>query len=472
MSARAWGRRGGTAVRTALGLACVGTVACSGTAPPSADPAPPPSVLVVVLDTVRADHTALGGQAAARTPQLAAIAAAGTTWTRATAPGTWTWPSHASLFTGVPPWVHGAHGARREEGLPLKDTLRVTPLRTDLPTLAERFSEAGYRCEAAVANRLLSAPLGLTRGFDPVFQDPGDAAVVDAAIGRMAGDEPLLLFVNLMTAHSPYHPVDVGPVTTADLAAAPWTEPFRSGDGLSFHTTTPSGEETFARGDLLIPPEGLRLLDGLYSGEVVSVDQHLNRLLTAWQAARPHAVVAVTSDHGEYLGEHRLLGHSASTYSQVTHVPMVLAGPGIPAGVSSDRPVQLHDLYGTLLELAGVEATPHSLARPDSMPAERDITSAAWVRPHLAETVGGRLSVPWRTLARGDDAVVVYGDTVELYDLRTDPHMLRDRSTEHPDQARAMADAARTRIPMTDDVGGLQVDPTLIEQLEQLGYIQ
>ena len=357
-------------------------------------------------------------------------------------------------------------------GMALKDTLRVTPLRDDLPTLAERFQQAGYRCEAAVANRLLSGPLGLTRGFDPVFHDAQDDAVIDEAIRRLDGPEPLFLFVNLMTAHSPYHPVDVGPVKPADVANQAWTAPFRTGTGLSFFTTTPSGQETFARGELDIPPEGLQLLDGLYSGEVVAVDRHLNRLLTAWQAARPDAIIAVTSDHGEYLGEHRLLGHSASTYSQVTHVPLVLSGPGIPRGVSSDRPVQLQDLYGTLLDLAGIEATDHSLARPDSMPVDRAIQSAAWVRPHLAESVGGRLSVPWRTHRRGDEAVVVYGDTIELYDLSTDPHMLRDLSAERPERAAQLAEEARSSIPMTETAGGLQVDAELIEQLEQLGYIQ
>jgi arylsulfatase A-like enzyme len=95
-------------------------MACASEAPvpdPASPPEGPPSVLVVVLDTVRADRTSLGGAPANRTPQLTAIAEAGTTWTQVTAPGSWTWPSHASLFTGEPPWVHGAHAAGRGEGL-------------------------------------------------------------------------------------------------------------------------------------------------------------------------------------------------------------------------------------------------------------------------------------------------------------------------------------------------------------------
>ncbi len=441
-------------------------ISCSGA------PEDRPSVLLVVLDTVRSDHTSLGGAPPARTPQLTAIATAGTTWTQVTAPGAWTWPSHASLFTGEAPWVHGAHGASREEGMTLKDTLRVTPLREDLPTLAERFAEAGYRTEALVANRLLSRPLGLTRGFDRVEHAGADEEVVRQAIERMPGEQPLLMFVNLMGAHSPYCPSDLGPVRAEHVGAQAWTEPYRSGPCLSFFTTQPSGVEEYMAGRLEIPAQGLQLLDGLYSGEILEVDRQLNRLLTAWQLEQPGGVLVVTSDHGEYLGEHGLLEHSGSVYSQLTHVPLVLAGPGVPAGVRDDTPVQLQDLFGTMLELAGIERTPHSLARPGSMPADRAITSAAWVRPHLADSVGGRFAQPWRSLRRGDEAVILVGDAVELYDLAGDPGMLVDRAAESPERAQELGAEARELIPTKAADGGLKVDAELIQQLEALGYIQ
>lgn len=428
----------------------------------------PPSVLLVVLDTVRADHTELldGG----KTPQLRALKEAGLTYTDATAPGPWTWPSHASLFTGEPPWIHGAHGASRDEGMALKDTLRVTPLREDLPTLAGRLAGAGYRTEAAVANRLLSQPLGLTRGFDNVRYDSEDDRVVEAAISTMGGEEPLLLFVNLMSAHSPYYPGPGGTVKAADIAAQEWTKPWRKGPGLSFFTESPSGQELYARGEMEIPPEGLELLDALYSGEVTFADFYLNRLLSAWQQARPDSVVVVTSDHGEYLGEHGFLGHSATTYREVTHVPLVLAGPGLPRGQLSDTPVQLQDVYGAILELTGVEEPPWSLARPESVPTDRPIQSAAWVRPHLAEAVGGRLAESWVTHRDGDLIAVVHGDSVELF-ATSDAAMAHDISAERPEDTARLAEAARA-LPISETQGGLPVDAATIEQLEALGYIQ
>jgi len=437
-------------------------LACASSAPEP--PAAPPSVLLVVLDTVRADHTELAD--AGKTPQLRAIGDAGLVFTDATAPGPWTWPSHASLFTGEAPWVHGAHGSSREDGMALKDTLRVTPLREDLPTLAGQLGGAGFRTEAFVANRLLSQPLGLTRDFDAVSFERDDAVVTRQAIEAMGGEEPLFLFVNLMSAHSPYHPSPGAPGPETQQ----WTEPWRTEDGgLSWFTRTPDAQQLLARGELEIPPEGLDLLDALYSGEVTRADFHLNQLVAAWQQARPHSVIAVTSDHGEYLGEHGFLEHSGSTYRQVTDIPLVLAGAGVEPG-RIDTPVMLQDLYGTILELTGVAEAAVSLVRPDSLDPQRPVVSVAWTRPHLAEAVGGRLAEPWVSYRVGERAVVVHGETVELY-ATSDPTMSTDLADQEPALAASLAEAARA-IPLNEVSGGVQVDPAMLSQLEALGYIQ
>jgi arylsulfatase A-like enzyme len=134
----------------------------------SPEPAPPP-VLLVVMDTVRADRTSTYGYARPTTIQLDAVARAGVVFEDVTAPGSWTWPSHASLFTGRPPWEHGAHLVTREQAASLArnavvegSEVMVGRMRTDLPTLAERFAEAGYRTRALFSNEWLAADLGLT----------------------------------------------------------------------------------------------------------------------------------------------------------------------------------------------------------------------------------------------------------------------------------------------------------------------
>jgi arylsulfatase A-like enzyme len=141
-----------------------------------------PSVLLVVLDTVRADRVSSYGYRRPTTPQLDAVAAAGVLFEDVSAPAPWTWPSHASLFTGEPPWVHGAHLVLERDDASSILGMSVSPMRGDLPTLAERFGASGYRSVASVANDWLGPELGLMRGFDSVEVFGTDAGVVGRAL--------------------------------------------------------------------------------------------------------------------------------------------------------------------------------------------------------------------------------------------------------------------------------------------------
>jgi hypothetical protein len=201
--------------------------------------------LLVVLDTVRADALGSYGNSYPTSPQFDAIAEAGGLFEDITAPGSWTWPSHASLFTGLAPWEHGAHAASVDTGVSLKgEQLRVTPMREDVPTLAEQFGQTGYGTHAVAVNRLLGQPLGLTRGFDSVQIKSDDPGAVDLAIARMGGEEPLFLFINLMTAHSPYHQTPATWAARHSLSEHTWTAPYLvEPDGFSFYATEDSKKE-------------------------------------------------------------------------------------------------------------------------------------------------------------------------------------------------------------------------------------
>ena len=174
--------------------------------PPPTEHTNAPNVLVVVLDTVRPDKLSTYGYAQPTSPQLDAVAAAGVTFEDVTAPSPWTWPSHASLFTGKGPWEHGAHSSTTEVGVGAKDGhLGLLPMRTDLPTLAERFSESGYRTVSLASNRFLDPSLGLTRGFDTaeIMQDHRLAERAHAVMTKN-DERPLFLFINILLAHAPW----------------------------------------------------------------------------------------------------------------------------------------------------------------------------------------------------------------------------------------------------------------------------
>ncbi len=177
----------------------LGLVGCGG----GGDEAPP-NVVVVTLDTVRADHLSLYGYTHPTTPSLEALAARADVYEHAVATAPWTVPSHASIFTGLFPFEHGAHTLDAERG-------RVAALAEEHQTLAESFQEAGYRTGAFVTNTgYLSEKFGWTQGFD-TYEVEGlrGPELIEKVAGWLdpwwGGQEPFFLFVNLMDAHAPYN---------------------------------------------------------------------------------------------------------------------------------------------------------------------------------------------------------------------------------------------------------------------------
>jgi hypothetical protein len=464
----------------------------SCTAPAPEPVAELPDVLLVVLDTVRADRLSTYGYERPTSIQLDALARGGVAFEDVTAPASWTWPSHASLFTGTPPWVHGAHVVSpRDPGKLLFAGYTVSPMRADLPTLAERFGAAGYRRVSLVVNDWLGPELGLTRGFERAEVFESDAALIRAAneLIRSGDEEPLFLFLNFVSAHGPYQS-GPGPWGVADRGllapetAPDWVRPYLYGaDGPSpgvylsrwARPGEPNGVIRYATGDLAIPPEGLALLSFLYDAGVRGADYSFGRILEAWIEAHPEGVVAVTSDHGEAFGEHGLLQHKASVYSEVVQVPLVIAAPGrLPAGVRVKTPIQLQDLYPTLLELAGIDAPPGSLVGVvRGEPREGPIAAAVWPDSMWAAFAGGRYAETWR-LYRSGHWALVYSDegAVELYDLASDPDMKRDLAVREEARAGALLAEARAWF---DDQGSvalpaLDIPEATLERLQQLGY--
>lgn len=338
-------------------LFCIG---CSDRSPESSKR---PHVLLVILDTVRADRVSSYGYNRPTTVAFDITAKAGVRFENAIAPGAWTYPNHASLFTGVAPWIHGAHerDVQDLEESELDQSNKVTPInqmRQDLPTLAERFSAAGYHTVAVTSNSWLAPDLGLTRGFDEVEVYNNDKYTIGSAIraieNQRASNQPLFLFVNLNIAHSPYYdaPGDwrLGDSDFLSLDNAPtWVRPYLvglpllgvnldkdpDGDGIT-------GQMRFLRGDLEILPEDLVKLGVLYDAGVHLADYAYGRILVSWNKLAPKGIVTVASDHGESLGERGFIGHQGVVYPEVLHIPMVIAAPGrLPAGKSISTPVLL-----------------------------------------------------------------------------------------------------------------------------------
>ena len=475
-----------------LGSACFDPVAPEVPSPVSIEPSTSqPDVLIVVLDTVRPDKLSAYGYDKPTSPQLDAVAAAGVMFEDVTAPGSWTWPSHASLFTGVGPWTHGAHasltaaGVRQSEGY-----VGVLSMRTDLPTLAERFSEAGYQTVSLASNSFLDPKLGLTRGFDiaEVLKDSELPARAKTLL-EAPRDRPLFLFINIMLAHAPW---EAGPAPWAKLHAdrlspghdAPeWSKGFLMSEfpGIDFYKTPPgskmSGFKQLTAGSLVLPPEDLPLVEDLYTGGITVADYMLNKILKIWNRDRADGIVAVTSDHGEYLGEHGMWEHGKTVFGEVVAVPLIIAAPGrLPKGKRISTPVQLHDLHDTVLELAAVSTdTPRSLVglvQGDEW-VERPIQAKAWASGPWHQSVGGIYSLDWSLYREGSEALVFSsgGDRM-LFDLSVDPGMTKDLSGERDHSLQSMWTRAQVAFPEPTASTGLEVSPEVMEDLRALGYLE
>jgi len=409
------------------------TLACGGT------PSAPGSVVLVVIDTLRADRLGFMGYAAARTPRLDALARGGTAFTRAATPVPVTLPAFASLLTGREPFRHG-----------VRDNDHYV-LAAGEHTLAERFRERGFRTGAVLASAVVAADRGLDQGFEvyddafsgpyPIYQDElapfaeefGNTrrradTVTDLALRMLDGfgDEPFFLLVHYFDPHATYDP----------------------------------------------PPKYAALHPGnRYDGEISFVDAELGRFLDRL-ARRPDALVVVVADHGESLGEHGEPEHGFLLYQPTLHVPWVVAGPGVPPGAVRDDPVTLIDLDPTLASL-------FSLPPPSR---ERDGRALRWDepapagRPIYAETFRTLVSYGWSELRaiRVGDRKLIRGPEDELYDLARDPRETENLISRDPgrDLARALTTATggETREEALAALAG-ETDSERRRALESLGYV-
>lgn len=282
------------------------------------DPFSPPSVLLVTMDTTRADHLGAYGFSRAHTPTLDRLAQEGRTFRRAYASVPLTIPGHSTILTGRYPPSHGV----RDNG-----DFNLSP---EEVTLAERFAEAGYQTAAFTSAFPTQARWGFDQGFS-IYHDPLERApeeldwrdqrtadqVVDDVISTLDDARgPHFVWVHLFDPHWPYDP----------------PEPFR----------TEAGEGR----------------DALYDGEIAFMDAELGRLLSWWDQAHPRSWVLATADHGEGLGDGGERTHGFLLHDGTLHVPLFLRGPGIQAGSQEEDPVSHVDIAPTLLGLAGLSLHP------------------------------------------------------------------------------------------------------------------
>jgi len=427
----------------ALAALCLtGLVACSRSEPE--DPlahvgaltSGRPSILLITLDTTRADHLGPYGDEDAETPALSALADGGIVFEHAVAVASVTAPTHASLLTGLYPRRHG-----------LRNNLSHH-LGDDAPTLAEWLSAAGYRTAAFVSAIVLERRYGLDRGFE-VYDDDlrsssaGPArritterlaeATADRALAWLdaLGDEdPYFLWVHFYDPHLPY------------LPPSPWAERFR---------------------------------ERPYDGEIAYMDSQVGRLLNHRKTAADDVIVAAIGDHGEGLGEHGEKAHGLLVYESTIRVPWILKLPRGPAGVRIAAPISQVDLVPTIAEMVKLEPGTgfEALEGRSLLPLLRGDDWAA-ERLLFAESEVPFFTYGWsrlRTVRRGT-LKYIDAPVEEVYDLHTDPGETTNLADDRRTDAQRFAMEIETWTARGEDAGStLPVDADTAEMLRALGYL-
>ena len=342
-------------------------------------PANAPNVLLITLDTVRADHLSIYGYSRATTPNIDRLAKEGVLFESAFANSSWTLPAHASLLTGRLPHEHQANWK--------------TPVNASHRTLAEAFAERGYRTAAFSANTSYVSPeWGLGKGFAR-FEVYGASLLDDVTrtalgmkmakvilpllgdwdipgrkrAGQVNGDflrwldtvrgRPFFAFLNYMEAHDPY--------LTEPAHMTKFSQHVTQGDVINFQFQP----NQFRRKESLTAGEIAAEINS-YDGCLAYLDHHLGALLATLQdrGLKENTLVIITSDHGEAFGNHDLFGHGNSLYLETLHVPLVFYWPGnIPQGRRLTPLAGLNQVPATVSDLLGWQAAEHfpgeSLAR-------------------------------------------------------------------------------------------------------------
>src|SRR5437762_13162043 len=436
---------------TCAALASVGTC-CR-----ARGPAPRPNVLLVTIDTLRADRVGAG-----IAPTLDALAASGLWFAAARTAAPLTLPSHATIHTGLLPPEHGI----RENG--------AGALAPEHATIARLLKEAGYQTAAFVGAFVLDRRFGLAQGFDAyddqIRRDPSatDRLEAERPAGAVA-ERALAWLANRQSAINPQS-------ATRNPPFFAWV-----------HFYDPHAPYT-------PPPEYAARAKTPYDGEVAYADAQLGVLLDAVRrrGALDRTLVVVAGDHGEGLGDHGERTHGMLLYESTLRVPLIVVAPGRPAG-RRDDPVSLTDLAPTILRAAGV-TPPDVMKGRDLLEQVRlkpDTTDAARLKPDTTENIGRdsgsvRLQAdlyaeteyprvagwsPLQALTDGRWMAIRAGASTEVYDLQNDPREEHDAAAAPPAIAAAMASRAEAlhASATTSQAHSLSADAA--ERLRALGYV-
>lgn len=402
-----------------------------------AAPVAAPNVVVITIDTLRADHVGCYGYKQIHTPNIDALAADGARFERAYAAVPVTLPSHTVMFTGTYPMLNGMHD------------FAANKLNATQPTLAAVLKEHGYATAAVVGSAVLDSRFGLNRGFDFYYdhfdfnrlqesnleemERPGNM-VADVTLDWLARNynKKFFLWMHLYDPHYPYHP------------PAPYAAEYK---------------------------------DRPYDGEIAFADAQVGRLIRFLKSKGLYnnTLIVLSGDHGESLGEHGEKTHGFFIYNATLHVPFMIHLPGASSPRVVPELVSLADLMPTVLQTLKME-TPSQVQGRSLLPLIKAKPKDEEARSLYAETFLPRLHFNWSELRGVESAKYHFIDAPrpELYDLTKDPgetqNLYSDKKAVGEEMRARLAGLIRQYSAGQELAEKTGLDPALMERLKSLGY--
>jgi len=446
-----------------IGLAVVlgASSGCRSPGPPARD------LVVVVVDTLRADHVGAYGYTRPATPEIDRLAGRGTLFRVARSTSSWTVPAVGSLFTSLYASQHGAYVPGEIKNLSNTPTLQLA---VGIETVADRLSAQGYATALFSANPFLYGRF--KSGFETAQVERVDAkTLTDVALAWLARVEtrPRFLYVHYMDVHQPNTPPEPY-FSLFPVAEGGKREP-RHGDW-SYENETAEESAEFRRF------RAHRI--ATYDGAIRFVDGEIARLAAALSPDR-RPLIVVTSDHGEELWDHAAIqeqwrddprgiwgiGHGHTLFEEILRIPLIVVGGGFASGRQSDCPASLLDLAPTLF----------AAARLDPAPGWRGTDLEALAGDACPERILAAESLAYgpmsRALLTGRLKLTLRADRVLLHDLRRDPAESRDLAVRLPNQTEVLRRELDRQLSSAPAVAGesMQLDDALRRELKALGYL-
>jgi arylsulfatase A-like enzyme len=429
-----------------------------------------PSVLLLLVDTLRADQLGIYGATPSPSPALDAFAARGLVFDLAVAQASWTMPAVASILSGLHPRSHGAVGADVDEGDGQAGAGTLLP--DGVVTIAETAEDAGVTTFGVSTNLLISHASNMAQGFETFLELPFDqktrdyapAATVNAQFLdwlRRERQHRFFAYLHFMEPHGPYAPpARYRPAPPAgirgDLAAG-WIQDYARAVNERRAAPPSATEVTYLR--------------QLYDGDIRSWDEQFGALVGELERAGvlDRTIIVIMADHGEEFLEHGNLEHGGHLYDETVHIPLVIVGPGIPAGRRTDI-AQGIDVLPTVSAFLGARAPAGLSGRNLLAPGSAgDVVSE--IVSGFGDDGEGRGTIAlragnWKLIRSGS------GDVLELYDLATDPGEHTNLAATAPQTAALGARLDRWAAGAPTPPRTAARDPGLHEKLRQLGYVQ